>query len=53
MLDTLDFGVDKAGSFLPGLWMVQYSKPFSMTLSSASQKHPEFDTNVPNALSSA
>lgn len=48
-----DFGVDKAGSFLPGLWVVHYSKPFSVTLSSASQKHPEVDTNVPSALSSA
>lgn len=53
LLDTPDFGVDKAGSFLPGLWVVHYSKPFSVTLSSASQKHPEVDTNVPSALSSA
>lgn len=28
--------------------MVQHSKPFSMALSAASQKHPEFDKNVPN-----
>lgn len=46
LLDTPDFGVDKAVSS-PGLWMVWYSTPFSMALSSASQIHPEFDTNVP------
>lgn len=48
LLDIPDFGVDKAGSFSPGLWMVQYSTPFFMALSSASQIHPEFDTNMPS-----